>query len=83
MLWSAGAQEVDNTVDKPGHKPPKRAWRKALGRTKRAQELRQASPLPTVLPDHVRNEVVAQAKALKKGVVIGDVEIDPSLKELH
>jgi transcriptional regulator with XRE-family HTH domain len=61
----------------------RQTWRKALGRTKRAQELRQASPLPTVLPDHVRNEVVAQAKALKKGVVIGDVEIDPSLKELH
>ena len=56
-------------------------WRKALGRTKRGQELRQASPLPTVLPDDVRNEVVTQVKALKKGVVIGDVEFDSSLKE--
>ena len=28
--------------------------RKALGRTRRAQELRQASPLVTLLPDDVR-----------------------------
>lgn len=61
----------------------RQTWRKALGHTKRAQELRQASPLPTVLPDHIRDEVVTQLKALKKGVVIGDVEIDPPLKESH
>lgn len=48
-------------------------WRKALGRTRRAQELRQASPLPTVLPEEVRLEVLAQVQALKKGVVIGDI----------
>ena len=29
-------------------------WRKVLGRTRRAQELRQASPLPAVLPRRVR-----------------------------
>lgn len=50
-----------------------RTWRKALGRTKRAQELRQASPLPTVLPEDVRQEVIAQLQGLRKGVVIGDV----------
>ncbi|WAC75619.1 helix-turn-helix domain-containing protein [Roseateles sp. SL47] len=47
-------------------------WRKALGRTRRAQELRQASPLPTVLPEQVRQAVLAQVSELKKGVVLGD-----------
>lgn len=46
-------------------------WRKALGRTRRAQELRQASPLPTVLPEQVRQDLLAQVRALKKGVVLG------------
>ncbi|MGE8454916.1 MAG: helix-turn-helix transcriptional regulator [Pseudomonadales bacterium] len=55
-----------------------KAWRRALGRTKRAQELRQASPLPTVLPEEVRREVISQVQALKKGVVIGDVPEDES-----
>lgn len=50
----------------------KQSWRKALGRTRRAQELRQASPLPTVLPDAVRHDVLAQIQALKTGVVLGD-----------
>jgi transcriptional regulator with XRE-family HTH domain len=45
----------------------KRTWRKVLGRTLRAQELRQASPLPTVLPENVRHEVLAQVRALKAG----------------
>lgn len=52
----------------------KQSWRKALGRTRRAQELRQASPLPTLLPDAVRQQVLAQIQALKKGVVLGDQE---------
>lgn len=47
-------------------------WRTILGRTRRAQELRQASPLPTVLPDHVRQRVLDQVNALKQGVVLGD-----------
>lgn len=47
-------------------------WRKALGRTRRAQELRQASPLPTVLPEQVRQHVLAQISGLKKGVTLGD-----------
>jgi transcriptional regulator with XRE-family HTH domain len=55
------------------------SWRKALGRTRRAQELRQASPLPTVLPEEVRRDVLAQVQALKKGVVLGDVS-EESLK---
>jgi transcriptional regulator with XRE-family HTH domain len=47
-------------------------WRKALGRTRRAQELRQASPLVTVLPEHVRQSVLAQVSSLKKGISLGD-----------
>lgn len=47
-------------------------WRKALGRTRRAQELRQASPLTTVLPEDVRQNILAQVSELRKGVVLGD-----------
>jgi transcriptional regulator with XRE-family HTH domain len=49
-------------------------WRKVLGRTRRAQELRQASPLTAVLPDQVRQSVLRQVSALKKGVVLGTAE---------
>jgi transcriptional regulator with XRE-family HTH domain len=48
-------------------------WRKVLGRTRRAQELRQASPLATVLPDNVRQGILAQVRGLKKGIVLGNV----------
>lgn len=47
-------------------------WRKALGRIRRAQELRQASPLTTVLPEAVRKNILAQVNDLRKGVVLGD-----------
>jgi len=47
-------------------------WRKVLGRTRRAQALRQASPLVTVLTESERQQVLAQAAALKRGVVLGD-----------
>lgn len=49
----------------------RREWRKALARTRRAQELRQASPLPTVLPPGVRDDILLQIKQLKQGVVLG------------
>jgi transcriptional regulator with XRE-family HTH domain len=49
-------------------------WRKVLGRTRRAQELRQASPLITVIPEPVRQGILAQVSELKKGVVLGDAE---------
>lgn len=50
----------------------KGAWRKVLGRTRRAQELRHASPLATVLPEHVRQDILTQVRGLKKGVVLGN-----------
>ncbi len=49
-------------------------WRKVLSRTRRAQELRQASPLTTVLPDRVRRRVLKQVSDLKKGVALGGAE---------
>lgn len=56
----------------------KRTWRKVLGRTRRAQELRQASPLITVLPDEMRASVLNQVNLLKSGVLLGDVHIRDS-----
>ena len=53
------------------------AWRKVLGRTRHAQQLRQASPLVTVLPEEVRQRILRQVNELKKGVEIGDTPEDP------
>lgn len=50
----------------------KGVWRKVLGRTRRGQELRQASPLATALPEDVRQHILAQMRELKAGVVLGD-----------
>ena len=50
-----------------------RAWRRVLSGTRRAQALRQASPLVTVLPEEVRKRVLAQVRELKKGLTFGDV----------
>jgi transcriptional regulator with XRE-family HTH domain len=47
-------------------------WRKALGRTRRAQALRQASPLTTVLPEDARQNILAQVRELRQGVLLGD-----------
>lgn len=46
-------------------------WRKVLGRTRRAQELRQASPLITVLPASERERILNEVNLLKKGTVLG------------
>lgn len=51
-------------------------WRKVLGRTRRAQELRQASPLTPLLPEQLRQQVLSQVSALKKGILLGDAEIE-------
>jgi len=46
-------------------------WRKVLGRTRHAQQLRQTSPLVTLLPEEIRQRVLRQVSDLKKGVEIG------------
>jgi transcriptional regulator with XRE-family HTH domain len=52
----------------------RREWRRALSNSRRGKELRQASPLPTILPPDVRADVLAQIALLKKGVVLGKSE---------
>lgn len=49
----------------------RRAWRRALSTSRRGRELRQASPLPTILPAEVRAQVLDQVRELKAGVVLG------------
>jgi transcriptional regulator with XRE-family HTH domain len=51
----------------------RRAWRRALSHTRRGKELRQASPLATVLPREVRQRILDQVSALKIGIPIGSL----------
>ena len=54
------------------------AWRKVLGRSRHAQQLRQTSPLVTVLPEKVRQSVYAQLGSLKTGFILGNKdELNP------
>lgn len=48
-----------------------KSWKKVLGRSQRAAELRQASPLTLVLPAQVRAEILGKVRALRKGVLLG------------
>jgi transcriptional regulator with XRE-family HTH domain len=50
------------------------AWRKVLGRTRHAQQLRQASPLVTTLPPEVRQRILESVSEIKRGVVLGHGE---------
>lgn len=47
----------------------RRAWRRALAHTRRSQELRQASPLPTVLPEATRQRVLDELRRLRQATV--------------
>ena len=49
----------------------RRAWRRALSQTKRAKELRQASPLTVVLPPEVRQRILDEVQRVKKGIPLG------------
>ncbi|WP_431113385.1 helix-turn-helix transcriptional regulator [Variovorax paradoxus] len=49
----------------------RRDWRRALSTSRRGRELRQASPLPSILPASKRSAVLEQVSALKKGVLLG------------
>ena len=46
-------------------------WSKVLGRSRHAQELRQASPLPTLLSKEDREIILSHVSTLKKGIVFG------------
>lgn len=56
------------------------AWRKVLGRSRHAQQLRQASPLATLLPEDVRQAILAQVSNLRRGVVLGGEPQPPTLR---
>lgn len=51
--------------------------RPAMGRSARAQQLRQASPLPTLLPAELRESLLDEVSKLKRGgvVVSGHVKV--------
>jgi transcriptional regulator with XRE-family HTH domain len=51
----------------------RRDWRRALARTRRSKELRQASPLTVLLPAEVRERVLEEVRLLKQGVTLGHV----------
>lgn len=44
--------------------------RPAMGRSARAQQLRQASPLPTLLPPELRESLLGEISTLKRGGVV-------------
>lgn len=50
----------------------KGTYRLALSRSAHAQQLRQASPLPTILPTEVRSSLLEDVRKLKSGVILGD-----------
>lgn len=49
----------------------KKTLSSALGRSARAQQLRQASPLPSLLPEDVRKSLLGEVRQLKQGVTVG------------
>jgi transcriptional regulator with XRE-family HTH domain len=51
----------------------RRQWRRALSQTRRSKELRQASPLPTILPSETRERILNDVQRLKAGVSLGTV----------
>ena len=56
-------------------------WRKVLGRTRHAQQLRQASPLVTILPEESRQAILRQMARLKQGVEISSVPEAPDRQQ--
>lgn len=46
-------------------------FRLIMGRSARAQQLRQASPLTVMLPEDQRNAILAEFRAHKRGIVLG------------
>lgn len=59
-LWQQWADHLD-----------KRRFARILGRSAHAQQMRQASPLPHVLPEAVRAAILKDVSTLKKGITLG------------
>lgn len=51
----------------------RRAWRRVVSHTRRAKELRQASPLTTILPPETRQRILDEVQRLKRGVPLGSL----------
>lgn len=51
----------------------RRAWRRVLSQTKRSKELRQASPLATILPPETRQRILEEVRSLKRGIPLGSL----------
>lgn len=49
----------------------KRDWRRALAHTSRSQQLRQASPLPTLLRDEARLGILREVERLRTDAALG------------
>lgn len=61
----------------------KKQWRKVLGRTRHAQQLRQTSPLVTILSEEVRQGILMRVSDLKKGITIdGTLGTPPDIDEI-
>ena len=58
-LWSAWERMLTNMT-----------LSRVLGRSARAQQLRQGSPLPTILPVDLRHSILAEVRQLRRGVVV-------------
>jgi hypothetical protein len=56
----------------------RRDWRRVLARTRRSNELRQASPLTVLLPSEVRKRVLEEVRLLKNDVTLGHVGSAPN-----
>lgn len=56
----------------------RRQWRRALAHTRRSKELRQASPVPTVLPPEIRQRILDEVQQLKAGVSLGSLPLPPT-----
>ena len=64
---SEGGSRAEHLWDEWAVILEKRAWRRALSHTQRARELRQASPLATVLPEEARQRILKEVRSIKAG----------------
>lgn len=56
----------------------KKTFSRVLGRSARAQQLRQASPLATILPADLRQSILEEVSRLKRGIVVAGPRHSPS-----
>lgn len=68
--WRArGSSRSDTLWDEWAVILGRRTWRRALANTERSRELRQASPLTTVLPAGTRQQILKEVRQLRAAVL--------------